>query len=224
MYMWGEKQSVNTACNFTLCNMSPLPSHSTCGLGEVPWPPLGHDGPQGPERHQLVLYSYAYCGWWSKPMWVTSPAQTRPLSNKELLCTVIFVGCEFERLCCGNVLIFCFFVFFYQGLCHHVMPSWMCSSLMVWSLRSFVHVLPLLRPWLWPYAGITSVTSHAPGRGTLIIFESKTSVVLPANSKSYFAYNDHHDNKSLQCVKIGYGIFFFVFIVYNHYVTDYPQV
>lgn len=45
-----------------------LSSYSTCGPGEVPRPPLGHDGPQRPEGHQPILYTYAYCGGWSKPM------------------------------------------------------------------------------------------------------------------------------------------------------------
>lgn len=83
------KQTVSILYKCTIYNIFPLRSDSTCGLGEVPWSPLGHDGPQGPEGHQLVLHTDAYCGWWSKPMWVNSPAQTWSLCNKELRCTNI---------------------------------------------------------------------------------------------------------------------------------------
>ena len=41
-----------------------------------------------------------------------------------------------------------------QGLCHPVMPSWVCSKAMVWNLRPSVHVLLLLKPWLLQSAGI----------------------------------------------------------------------
>ena len=41
-----------------------------------------------------------------------------------------------------------------QGLCHPVMPSWVCSKAMVWNLRPSVHVLLLPKPWLSQSAGI----------------------------------------------------------------------
>lgn len=61
------------------------------------------------------------------------------------LCTGVFFG---------NKKTPQYFVCF-QGPCLRVMPSWMFFSLMVSNLRSSVHVPPLLRPWLWPFAGTT---------------------------------------------------------------------
>lgn len=85
------KLIVNSLCNCTIYNTFCLSSYSTCGLGEVSWPPLGHDGPQGTEGHQFILYTYAYCGWWSKPMWVTSSAKIWFLCIEELLNAYILI-------------------------------------------------------------------------------------------------------------------------------------
>lgn len=97
---------VNITFKCTVYNIFPLYNDSTCGLGEMPWPPLGHDGPQGPEGHQPVLHTYAYCGWWSKPMWVSSPAWTWSLFFKirnyyVQTCFWLFLPCF------GNIFIHC---------------------------------------------------------------------------------------------------------------------
>lgn len=160
---------VNITFKCSVYNIFPLYNDSTCGLGEMPWPPLGHDGPQGPEGHQPVLHTYAYCGWWSKPMWVSSPAWTWSLFFFKSGTTMYRHVFDYFYL----VLVTFLSIVCCQGLCRRVMPSWMFFSLMVWSLRWSVHVPPLLRPWLWPFAGTTSAYSHALTRDTLIL-EFKT--------------------------------------------------
>lgn len=57
-------------CKYSIEGQRILSANSTRGLGQVPWPPLGHDGPQGPEGHEPVLDTHADCCRWSKPMWV----------------------------------------------------------------------------------------------------------------------------------------------------------
>lgn len=154
-------------------NIFVLHPDSTYSLGEVPWSALGHDGPQGPEGHQPVLHTYAHCSWWSKSMWVSCPAW---LFLKTTMYWHVFD--------CFYTVLMTFLCVCFQGLCHHVMPSWTFFSLMVWSLRWSVHVPPLLRPWQWPFAGILSEYSD------VLILEF--SAVLPTNKKSSSAHNSHY--------------------------------
>lgn len=69
---------------------------SSCGPGEVSWPALGHDGPQGPAGHQPGLHTDADCGRWRKPLWVSClgpdwVSARRKRSNVSLLLLVLRV-------------------------------------------------------------------------------------------------------------------------------------
>lgn len=147
------KQTVNTVCKCTYITYSPYPLIARVALvkcRDLHWAMMAHKDQRDTNLSSIRMLIVADGA---------NPCESlllHKLCNKELL--------WYELIC----IMFFYPIVCYQGLCRRVMPSWTCFSLMVWSPRSSVRVPPLLRPWLWPYAGTTSAYSHALGRDTLI--------------------------------------------------------
>lgn len=142
----------------------------------MPWSPLGHDGPQGPEGHQPVLHTYAYCGWWSKPMWVVSPAWLFLMRNYYVLtCFWLFLHCF------DDIFMYCLFsgsvsscdAFLNVFQSHGLKPEVICPC----ATSPEALTVAIRRYHVWILSALIRV---------------QMSAVLPANNKNSLAHSTHY--------------------------------